>query len=258
MSSGNEDLLETLHRRADVLDLVQSNPRSKDEIMSELDISRSTVDRALRELETHDCVTREDDAFVTTLIGRVLFDTYDSYIDTVDGVGRATDVLGHLPRSAPLSPELLADATVLQADPPATHTPQEAIEGIVSKANRLRGLSVAMTNVRSIPLLRDRAVEGLSIEIVFSAPIMQHLRTDFGEALHEATTDGHLEMYETTTLPFGMFIGDMGEETRVAVVVYGPRSELVGVILNDRPEAVTWATKLYRKYRQNATPVQLD
>lgn len=224
--------------------------------MSELDISRSTVDRALRELETHDCVTREDDAFVATVIGRILFDTYDSYIATVDGVGRATDVLVHLPRSAPQSPELLADATVLLADPPATHTPHEAIEDIVSNANRLNGFSVASTNVRTVDLLRERAVEGASIEIVFSEAMVPFVRTDFGESFHEAATVGNLDMYKTATLPFGLLIGDMGDETRVAVVVYGPRSELVGIILNDRPEAVTWATKLYRSHRQEATPIK--
>lgn len=255
MSSGVEDLLATLHRRADVLDLLTDGPHDKSEILAELDVSRSTVDRALRELETYNCVTREDGAFVATLVGRVLLETYDSHFANVDGISRATDVLVNLPQSAPVSPEMLAGAEVLRPEAPAPHLPHDILEDIVTEAEQCYGFSVAMTNTRVVDLLRERAVEGVPIELVFSPAMVAHVRNGFAEPIREAATEGTMDLYENDGLPFGLLIGEMGDRTRVAVVIYGPRSELAGIVHNDTPEAVTWARILYRTHRREATPI---
>jgi predicted transcriptional regulator len=256
MSSGDDDLLRTLHRRADVLGLLVEGSLEKGEIAGELDVSRSTVDRALRELETYNCITREEGEFVATAVGRVLLETYENHVAHVDGIGRATDVLGDLPSSAPVSPDLLADARVFRPDPPTPHTAYRELEDIITQSRRFYGLSVADTHFRFASLLRDQAVEeSVPIEIVATPDMREHLLSEFSEEYHEAMTDGELALYEQEDLPFGLLISDQGNRTRVAVVVYGTRSNLSGIILNDTSEAVTWARLLYRRYRRGATPV---
>jgi predicted transcriptional regulator len=256
MSSDGDDLVATLHRRADLLGLLTDESRAKQELIDELEVSRSTVDRALRELETANCITREDGAFVATAVGRVLLETYESHYAQVDGVSRAADVLVNLPRSAPLSPELLAGARVLRPDPPDPHTAYEELEAIITSARRFRGISVASTHFRFPGLLRDRTVEaGVPMELIGTPEITRLLHTDFREPMHEAMTDGQLDLYKREDLPFGMLLGEHDESAHVAIVVYGPRSDLAGIILNDTPEAITWARLLYRHYRQEATPV---
>ncbi|MFW5919952.1 MAG: helix-turn-helix transcriptional regulator [Halanaeroarchaeum sp.] len=256
MSFGDDRLLTTLHRRADVLGLLVDEPRGKRSLIDELDVSRSTVDRALRELETYNCVTRDGEEFVPTAIGRMLFETYETHYAHVDGVGKATDVLVHLPTSAPLAPDMMADATVLRPDSPTPHTAYQELENIINQSRRFRGISVADTHFRFPSLLRDRTVEdGLPVELIGTPEITDHLRSDFTESMHEAMTEGKLELYQREDLPYGMLLGDRDEGARVAIVVYGPRSDLTGIILNDTPEAVTWARLVYRGYRREATPV---
>lgn len=256
MSSGGDDLLTTLHRRADVLGLLVEGSLEKGEITEALDVSRSTVDRALRELETYNCITREDGGFVATAVGRVLLETYENHAAHVDGVGRATDVLGDLPSSAPVSPDLMADAKVFRPDPPTPHTAYRELEDIITQARRFYGLSVADTHFRFASLLRRQTVEeSVPMEIVATSDMREHLLREFPEEFREAMTDGELDLYERPDLPFGLLIGDRDDGSRVAVVVYGPRSNLSGVILNDTPEALTWARLLYRRYRRGATPV---
>lgn len=256
MSSGADDLLTTLHRRADVLGLLVEGSLERGEITEGLDVSRSTVDRALRELETYNAITRDDGEFVATVAGRVLLETYERHVAHVDGIGRSSDVLADLSRGAPISPELMADATVLRPDPPTPHTAYRELEDIITGARRFYGFSVAETHFRFISLLREQAVEeSVPIEIVATPDMRDHLLSESRETFHEAMTDGELALYEQEDLPFGLLIGDRGDRARVAVVVYGARSNLSGVILNDTPQAVTWARLLYRHYRRGATPV---
>ena len=255
MSSGGEDLLRTLHRRADVLDTLTDRPRDRADLVDELGVSRSTIDRALRELEASNCVTREDGRYVTTLVGRVLLDAYATHVGQVGGIARVADVLAELPRSAPISPEAIADATILRPEPPATHTPHEALEHIVDSSSRCFGFSVATTNTRTVSVVRDRALDGVPIDIVVTSDMARTVRTDFTEPVSEAMTDGTLSLYERDDLPFGMLIGDREDRTRVAIVVYGPRYELAGIVLNDTPEIAIWAKVLYRSYRRDATPI---
>ncbi|HKL29550.1 MAG TPA: hypothetical protein VJ898_09825 [Natrialbaceae archaeon] len=256
MSSGDDDLLKTLHRRADVLGLLIDEPRTKGALIDELGISRSTVDRALRELETYNCVTREDEEFVVTAVGRVLYETYETHYAHVDAVGAATEVLVNIPPSAPLSPAMMADATVLRPDSPTPHTTYRKLENMINRSKRFRGISIADTHFRFPSLLRDRTVgNDVPIELLATPAMADHLRENFTDAMYEAMTDGRLSLYQREDLPYGMLLSDHQDGASVAITVYGPRSDLSGIILNDAPEAVIWARLVYRSFRRDATPV---
>ncbi|MFT4964042.1 MAG: putative transcriptional regulator, partial [Halobacteriales archaeon] len=53
MKSRSGDLLSVLERRADVLDALMDGPEQKRGLVKTLNVSRSTVDRAIRKLEAY-------------------------------------------------------------------------------------------------------------------------------------------------------------------------------------------------------------
>ena len=76
-----EELVRTLTRRRDVLSVLDDRSVRKPVLSTELDVARSTVDRAIRELQAQGLVVRGDDGT-----------TYASATDRIDpGVGRALE-----------------------------------------------------------------------------------------------------------------------------------------------------------------------
>jgi predicted transcriptional regulator len=70
------DVRQLLSQRADALSRLLDADRTKNELTEELDVSRSTVDRAVRELESNGLVRREGGTVTATLSGRLAYDSY--------------------------------------------------------------------------------------------------------------------------------------------------------------------------------------
>jgi len=66
MPSQAVEVVELLARRATLLRLLRERPRLKRELAEELSVSRSTVDRAVRNLEATDYVARGGDRLAHT------------------------------------------------------------------------------------------------------------------------------------------------------------------------------------------------
>ena len=76
------ELRSTLSKRHGVLASVAESPKTKPELVAALDQSRSTIDRAVTELSTVDCIEpRHDDRsqYRCTQTGRLALETYREY-----------------------------------------------------------------------------------------------------------------------------------------------------------------------------------
>lgn len=87
-------------------------PSYKRDLVASVDRSRSTVDRAVRELEAAGLVERADGGYVATVAGQLAAEEYRTATDSLATVEAAVAALEPLPYDARLSGELLADATV--------------------------------------------------------------------------------------------------------------------------------------------------
>ena len=87
MDSGERDeLVHTLTRRRTILAALDDRPRHKRDLTEELHVARSTIDRALRKLETEGLVERGDDGFSLTTHGEIAFDVYGDFTERLDAL----------------------------------------------------------------------------------------------------------------------------------------------------------------------------
>jgi len=250
------DLVGLVTRRFEVLDRLDDAVVDKTTLVEELDLSRSTVHRALRELESAGLVTRSGDGYTASASGRLAARSFREFRGSLDVLREAGTLLAALPPSAPMRIDALRGASVRLSEPPMPYRPIDEVTELIAAAAEYRVLAPAVTTPKSVDRLAEATLEGpLRSEVVCSDAVADYLRSSYPEVVRGAEAAG-VDLYETEELPFGLAIVTDGDAERVAIAVYGPDGELRGTITNDTRAAVEWAATVFERYREPATPLR--
>jgi predicted transcriptional regulator len=238
-------------QRAGAMEALLAKPRDKRALMDELDVSRSTVDRATRELEALGVVEYMSGELYTTEVGRTAVRAYAAFEERVAGILEAQSVLSVLDPAVGIDSVILAGAEVVPADDIAPFKPGEKLVGVVRKAEHLRMTSRAHTYPESKDVFHNQIVnEGMTTEIVFRTRMLDYLRTNLEEGLQEILLEDDFEGYVTDTVPFGLYVAEWADTTKVCVLVYGPDNHYTGLIINDREAAIEWGKQTFDRYKR--------
>jgi predicted transcriptional regulator len=257
MKSRSGDLLSVLERRADVLDALMDGPEQKRGLVKTLNVSRSTVDRAIRKLEAYDMIQRSNGEITITFLGRLGYVSYVTYRREILKIDRYGEVLKHLDSKAPVPPFVLEGADLYQPEPPATHQPIETARRELSRATTVRGLVKTITDPAAPKQLRDELQEGdIDVELIGTGEIIDHLLNTWGEEVVRGVRKDVLSLSQIAALPFGLFVFDPdGPAATVLLLVYDGDGNLAGVLRNRRGPVVDWAMAFFRRRREGATSV---
>src|SRR6056297_1681780 len=138
-----EPPFDLLAQRADLLRAVRDGAPPKPELAAALSVSRSTVDRAVRDLEDSGLVERAG-GVTLTLKGRLALDSYETFAAHLRDFEAAETALKTLPNDARVDRSLFRDATVVEATPVAPQRATEAYRSLVADATRVRGYASAL------------------------------------------------------------------------------------------------------------------
>lgn len=253
------ETVELLARRYEFLIALETRAYEKRELVDELSVSRSTVDRGLRELEAAALVDEECDGYHLTLYGQTLLAVYDSMLTSIERTRRAKSLLAALPSDVDFEFGLLVGAEIHLADPPDARAPTARLAELIEEASRLRALAYAYTSPEAVELFHRRICEEeLDAELVFREAMYDRLRERHPARTIAVTGHDRCRTYTIEDAPFGLFVVDSGGTERACLVVYDRTRSLQGLVVNDSPEAVEWASRLVDRYRSRATPVNPD
>lgn len=254
MSGDGAETVELLARRAPLLRALRDGPHEKRDLVATLPISRSTVDRAVRNLETKDLVERND-ALSLSLPGRLAIDAYDEFVGYVDDLESVRRVLESLSVDATVDRPLVEGATVVSPDRTSPERHAVALLEEFENATNIRGYSSAVMPTY-VDLLHERIVDdGLTLELTLSSDLLDELLSAAAERVNEALSTDRLWFFEaTTTLEYSLFVVKQPERTLVAAPVYDDHGRS-GVVFNDTRAAVEWAEGVYETIRDSARPL---
>jgi len=258
-----EPIREAVGKRSEFLAVLREGAFHKPALVEELSVSRSTVDRAIDDLTGAGLVERGADGYTVTLNGRLAHDAYREYAALTDGLAAARPLLDALPASTRLPPGVLAGADVEIAEP---HAPEGALSQAVSTLERsstLRGFApVVKTNY--VALIHEAVVENdLAVEIVVEERTRESLPAIArgSDELRELLASPAVSLLEVEEeLPYALWLMDTPERAVAGITVHDAGG-IVGVVTNDRPDAVDWCEALYDEVRADATelsPSALD
>lgn len=246
--------VEVLARRADLLRAVRERRRSKPALVDELAVSRSTVDRAVRELEAEGLVARSDGVSLT-LRGRLALDSYERLMSDLDGIDAAASVLETVPDDARVDTRLLQDAAVAEASPVAPQRATEAYRSLAADATRIRGYASALLD-STIPTLSDRIVDGgLEMDLILGPDVLDALVANHASTVADARATGRFTMRDASrTLSYSLMLVETPATTYATALFYDDSGH-TAMVCNDTPEAVAWAEGVYEDLRAAADPL---
>lgn len=254
---GDDERLALVARRAEMLKALTAGPLHKRDLIEELEVSRSTVDRAIDELTETDLVERINGGFAATLPGRLALDRYRSYVADSTAVLDAADVLRTLSADAAIEPPLLVDADVHRSEETVPYRPLEPLHAAIEAADRYKAVLPALADPRHLRLLYEHVVvDNNSAELVVSEDLQRTLTADFPRRLDAMAAAGGFELHVGDVPKFGLVLTEVDGDVSVSLVVFSSSGGATAVIRNDTGDAVAWAERWFEGRRTAAEPAQ--
>lgn len=252
-SKSDHDALEILSRRHELLERLAEGARHKRDLVDDLEVSRSTVHRGIRQLESIDFVERRDGTYRLTVPGRLALVEHRRRVTALESIAAVSDLLGAIPRDAPMSVRFLEEATTLEPEPHAPNAPYEVIVDRLAVAERLRAITAAERDPQFRRRLHERTVEGdLDAEVIFTNELAAFFLDAHGRQLREVMADGAVDCFAVESTPYGLWIVETATRSEAFVVVHGEAADIRGVIRNGTDRAIDWADGVYRNVRERA------
>lgn len=250
---GAFDLLTLVGRRIRLLERLVEGPVKKRDLPGEISTSRSTVDRAIKDLEAAGLVAWTGEGYEATLAGRLLAAQYRAFARQSASVIDALPVLDALPTDAPVGPGFLDGCDVVDTGAQRQYELPGKLAELVENADRLVVVLTSKMEPEALKPLRNRVVAGtLSAETFLAPGLLDVLERQFpSTASGLAAEDGRV--YETEAPPFGLTYAP--EEGEVVVGVPTEDGSTAGLLCNDTPAATRWAEGIVDDLRADAIEV---
>lgn len=252
--SGDRIAVVLTERHSYLRELIEQ-PRSKCNLEDELDGSRSTLDRALRDLADADLAKYENGVWKPTPLGRCSYKTREEYLNHLKSFAEAAPLFNHLSTESPVDCTFLIGADVYETDPSMPDAVMQTLLGSVEEGSDVAvATSVIVTGFAKEFYDCVRSGESYSLELVLPPDLFERSHTRFPALTNELLDDKNVYLH-TGSIPFdfGLWIVDLAEAGIIVFTEQGIR----GILVNDTTEALDWATNQYERVKQNADPVFL-
>lgn len=248
-------LLSTIARRATLLRKILDGYTSKRDLEDVLDISRSTLDRAIRCLSDEQIVTYQGGECAVTLYGQFALREYERLKERYEILRDAKSLLLTLKPELSLDPCVLHGADVILAEQPAPHAPIDRLENLLDQCRTVVGFSPVVLP-RFVDLFYEHITEhGIETELILDSDLVEYLWAAHTSKLRDVLDCEHCTIHWVEETPeFGIVLID---NDRVWIGVYDDRGGLTGAIVNNDDPALTWAMDTFCTYRSQAEQVLL-
>jgi tetratricopeptide (TPR) repeat protein/predicted transcriptional regulator len=240
--SAEPDEIEVIARRVEFLEWLQTGPAHKPDLVEALDHSRSTVDRAVKELDEAGLVARETEGYVTTQAGRLAAERYRSFLVDQRQILAARGVLEEIPPDQAVPLELVTRATEASTDGP--YRLFEHLAARLRDADRYRAVVPHFADSRHLRLCHARAVrDGTPVTVHTTADELSRLREEFPYMVAELADSSAFTARTGDVPAVGLVLTD-APETAVTLVAYDG-DDIAGFLHTDDDDAVAWAERRY-------------
>ena len=252
----DDDLLETVIARSDVLGSLAEGPRHRRELQDAVDISKTTCHRIVRSLDERNLIRRTDRGYELSELGTAIWTQVDDFERNVRTAYRLQPLYEALESTdIDLEVELFVDATITRPLPEDPSPPVHRYLELVRDAKTVRTLD------------RSSFIPPLYVEEIFEEALE---RDGAGIAIYplsvvktryEKYPDIHREVAETgldigyrvhDDVPIGMSIYD---DDHVGLRAYDDETGALRLFVDtDDPEAVDWAIDVFERYYEESDP----
>lgn len=232
-----EEVLSIHVRREPLVKQLLDGASRKAELVEAVDVSRSTVDRGVRELEDAGLATRDERGYRLTLYGKLAHEEFEAFVTRYESLSAAKDLLAQLPPDAEIDFRIVEGANVISAGERGAVEPYRRVEEIVESAAEIRATSPIV--LPSYVDLFVRVVErGADVTLMFDPAVLDVLASSYPGEWEIVDRADNCTVLETCDVPpYELVLADEA----VWLGVYGDEGNLVGGLYNGTQAAVEWA-----------------
>ncbi|WP_435346603.1 tetratricopeptide repeat protein [Haloarchaeobius sp. HRN-SO-5] len=241
-----ETTVDVLDRRRDVLTRLGTSPVQVRDLCASLEVSRSTVNRALRELEDVGWARRTGNGYVRTTSGALALEQYQDQISALGAVQEHAEALDPLPEDTPLDPALLPDAHVESIGDWESFELAASVRESIEGATSLRGVWPTIGDDRTVETVATLASEGGPVALAVTGDVADTLQSV------DACTFGcdgpetcRVDQYDSVPTRLGVFDLGTPDGRTILAVVYGDHGTVHAVVRLRGTDAVQWAESVF-------------
>lgn len=248
------DFLEVMQRRGYLLAELRNGEMTKPELEGALDVSRSTIDRGVRELESEMLIERGENGYRQTLAGKLALREYAAFTRRIAGLYRGTNLLTSMSRDAPFDLAMLKGARIVASERSYPHRPVETLYDRIASATAVREFTPAV-HPQQVATYADLADDDAEVELVLTETVVERLLSSYADEFEGAMANGGLTVMQASgDFQYGLTVARTDDGPLAAVMVYTDAG-VRGCIVNDDEAAVEWARSRYEVERERATPL---
>ncbi|KAB1188285.1 MULTISPECIES: winged helix-turn-helix domain-containing protein [Haloferax] len=249
-----EEAFDVLRSRAALLAAVADAAQTPADLATELGVSRSTIDRGLNELERVGFVETVGGTVLLTLSGRMALSTHTRFVDQLNDVGEAADVLEPLAPDAPFDPVLVDGSDAIVASDPDDEEPLNRLTSFIEDAKAVRGCKMAALPAQVDAYYRRVTTDTISVQLVVTEAVVERLVTEYRPQLAELSAIESVSLRSIESLPYGLLVVERPSGPVAVLSIYSSDG-LVGVVHNDSTDAVCWAHSQIDRWWAMADPL---
>lgn len=234
-------------RRSDLLAALQSSPASPSELEQSLDISRSTIHRALKTLEELHLVEKTSGQYELTGVGTFVAAETNGYRERVDAAMSLEPFL-NLVEIDDIPVEHFADAEVTRPKPRQPHYSVRRIIDLIERSAHLRIFSTIISPFY-VDVAHREMLDGMEIQAIFDEGIIDIVLGEYEQEAYEAFETGCFDVHMHANLPFELFLFD----DRIGMAAHDENGIARVFVETQSDEAIDWATDLYERYLEQST-----
>lgn len=255
MEIGGGELMEIVSRRRRFLRALGPSWSTKDDLESTVDVSRSTIDRALRELEMCDLVEQDGARFRLTAVGTLVMREFDRYRRRLAGIERAASMLTVLDPDTEIDGVLFDEMTIVKSGQDSPRRPVDEHTSLIERATRVRTIG-AVVLPQLVETYHRRIVrDGMGAQLLLTNSIVARLLSAYRDEFREGIESGRVSIREIDEQPpYSVIIAETETDPAVGLLFSG-ETEILGFIGTERAEAVDWAVDRFETLWEDARPL---
>lgn len=251
-----DELALTALKRADALELLTDGSRTRAELMSSMDVSRTTIHRTIRTLEGEGLIEQDGESFLLTPLGSTVareVTTYRKRLRAATHLQPLLETLGD--RACELRTEFFADAHVCEMEPTNPYKPVVRFLERLRESDSIVGFDTTSIAPIFVAEIREEILGGMEVDVVYLPSVIDDILETYPEEVKTTVASGNLRLSVHDDLPFGLAIFD----EYVGIGGYDEETGMLRAFADTAdPEAREWALEQYERYRAEATVVTDD
>ncbi|WP_396611234.1 tetratricopeptide repeat protein [Haloferax sp. S1W] len=252
------DHLELVADRFDFLRVLDSAPHSKRELTETLQYSRSTVDRAIRDLVGVGLIIKGERGYSTSLKGRYLASLFESYRNDVGDVLELDTVLSDLSSDYPLPVRAFVGADIELSAGTTPHRPIELLSDELAATDYGTMVMPRLPNRAFVERLAKELKNGCACRLVAPEPVVTAIWRAFPELLEVVQTTPEVKLRVGDVPPYAVGHTVVDGTPRSTVIIYDGSDQIRSVVSNTTDAAVTWARHHTQSIWEDADPFHLE